>query len=107
MTASIAFSDLVEIKPLITAFLGAVGGYVWSLGRSVEKLKRHAATTQTQLPAVLTAIEKLREDLTQWRIAAAVSHEQLLRVRKDVDAAHGMIRDLRLDIIDDETSGAA
>ena len=99
-------SDLVDIKTVGATFVSFIGAHVWRTGKTVAKLKANATATSNKLKAmtldtemkfsaILTAVEKLRDEFVDRRVETAVHGVKIEKAQADINAAHEAIRNMK------------
>lgn len=88
-------TDLLDVKVLLTGAVAWAATRVWGVVRTVQKLEKHSALVEGQIPMLTQAIERIRKELDDANSLSAVQISRLDRLTHDVDAAHDAIRAVR------------
>lgn len=83
--------ELLDKKELLMAVGGAVAGWIVSLVTGLGKVKNDLSFIKGQLSQLI----KIHEDVDSLKEKHAILSRDHAKTKKDVDAAHGALRDLK------------
>ncbi len=86
--------EWLDKKELLTALIGATGGYLLSFIAGVSKLKHELAFIKGQLSQLV----KIHGDVSEVKENQSLALRDQQKIRKDLDAAHVAIREVRSNI---------